>query len=293
MRVDAVLDTEELVIKPAAPCVMATGIYAGQTLPDSGRPMLLLDCAGIAADAGLVFERELIEVEEETAAASGVQALLFRDLDDQVRAIPLAVIDRVEQTDTGAIRHTGGRLRLTIDGLILPLAALGEIGSRTRIDVLRLKDGAREVGYAIAEALDIIELTSEIAPAPAGGPIAGVVLHDDEQVEVLDPYWLFSDNLEGAAGADSPLCLIDSGDPWLATFVKPMLERAGYRVASVPAPGEVAVAVLTADPAVDDAAAITLRAQPSGGVEGSIYRYDREGILAAVERRVMQAGGLR
>ncbi len=45
-------------IKPAAPAVMATGVYAGQTLPDSGLPMLLLDCAGIATVAGLQFGRE-------------------------------------------------------------------------------------------------------------------------------------------------------------------------------------------------------------------------------------------
>lgn len=38
----------------ASPQVMATGVYAGQTLPDSGLPMLL-DGAGIAAAAGLRF----------------------------------------------------------------------------------------------------------------------------------------------------------------------------------------------------------------------------------------------
>eukprot|EP01035_Chromulina_nebulosa_P040945 gene40946-55339_t len=75
LAVDDVLDTEELVIKPAAPAVMAAGVYAGQTLPDSGLPMLLLDCAGIAAIAGLHFTRtanveeiEVAEVEDKTAA---------------------------------------------------------------------------------------------------------------------------------------------------------------------------------------------------------------------------------
>ncbi|WP_174296944.1 chemotaxis protein CheA, partial [Sphingomonas bacterium] len=42
LGVDAVFDTEELVVKPATPAVMSAGIYAGQTLPDSGLPMLLL-----------------------------------------------------------------------------------------------------------------------------------------------------------------------------------------------------------------------------------------------------------
>ena len=70
LGVDEVLDTEELVVKPAAPSVMAAGVYAGQTLPDSGLPLLLLDCAGMAAVAGLAFERHVAVEEAEPAAAA-------------------------------------------------------------------------------------------------------------------------------------------------------------------------------------------------------------------------------
>ena len=86
-----VLDTEELVIKPAAPAVMAPGFYAGQTLPDSGEPMLLLDGAGIAAAAGLHFAREIAaQPADESAAEPVMPALLFLDLDGVRRAVPLA-----------------------------------------------------------------------------------------------------------------------------------------------------------------------------------------------------------
>lgn len=46
LGVDTVIDTEEVVVKPASPAVMRAGVYAGMTLPDSGQPMLLLDAAG-------------------------------------------------------------------------------------------------------------------------------------------------------------------------------------------------------------------------------------------------------
>ncbi|MDQ0836909.1 hypothetical protein QFZ54_000693 [Sphingomonas faeni] len=55
LGIDTVLDTEELVVKPASPAVMAAGIYTGMTLPDNGLPMLLLDASGIAAITGLRF----------------------------------------------------------------------------------------------------------------------------------------------------------------------------------------------------------------------------------------------
>ncbi len=48
LAVDRIHDHEELVVKPAAPAVMATGLYAGTTLADDGSPILLFDPAGLA-----------------------------------------------------------------------------------------------------------------------------------------------------------------------------------------------------------------------------------------------------
>ncbi len=57
-----------------APVVMATGFYAGPTQPDSGRPMLLLDGAGLAAAAGLRFEKAVRVEAADTVAAPGMAA---------------------------------------------------------------------------------------------------------------------------------------------------------------------------------------------------------------------------
>src|SRR3546814_762686 len=61
LAVDLVHDHEELVVKPAAPVVMATGLYAGTTLADDGSPILLLDPSGIAASAGVVLDQNEID----------------------------------------------------------------------------------------------------------------------------------------------------------------------------------------------------------------------------------------
>ncbi|MGH6783878.1 MAG: chemotaxis protein CheA, partial [Sphingomicrobium sp.] len=52
LLVDRIHDHEELVVKPAAPAVMATGLYAGTTLADDGSPILLFDPAGLAEVGG-------------------------------------------------------------------------------------------------------------------------------------------------------------------------------------------------------------------------------------------------
>ena len=85
LAVEAVIDHEELVVRPGAPVIMADGLYAGTTLPDNGRPMLLLDPLGLANRARL---NELVRRTEPMAAtgrraavAEGGSALLFREID--------------------------------------------------------------------------------------------------------------------------------------------------------------------------------------------------------------------
>ena len=56
LSVDRIHDHEELVVKPAAPAVMATGLYAGTTLADDGSPILLFDPAGLAHVGGVKLE---------------------------------------------------------------------------------------------------------------------------------------------------------------------------------------------------------------------------------------------
>ena len=292
LAVDAVLDHEELVIKPAAPAIMATGIYAGQTLPDTGSPMLMLDCAGIATVAGLIFTRRTVADDHGAeVVVPGVQALLFDDLDGVRRIVPLSVIDRVEPVPASAIRTSAGRLRLSVEGGIIPLVALGDHIGRPMVSILRFRDGAVEIGYAIAEALDIVELPDTVVPARDAGPIAGVVVIDGDQVELLDLHWLFANHADtstGVTGADLPLCLLDGPESaWMTTFLKPVLEGAGYRVATTLRAGEKPRVVVQmeggAAPANGSGALVRLRRDAEGDA-GTIFRYDRPGLLAAVAR---------
>ena len=302
LAVDEVHDTEELVIKPAPPAVMATGLYAGQTLPDTGRPMLLLDGSGLAAKAGLRFGRAAPEdiVEAAPAGAPALTTLLFIDLDGVRRAVPLDVVDRVEPATASAVRFTAAKLRLTIDGSVVPLATLAGdaaqtlIAARPSISVLRMADGLAEIGYPIAEAMDIVEIAEPMLPAAVAGPIAGLVMVDGEPVELLDVHWLFAHAAdEHVASQAPPLCLFAGGEArWMENFLRPVLEASGYRVASALPAGEAPAVVLAmeGDEIAVDAPVVRLRAEVAGrGRRDSIYRYDRSALLAAVAARAGEA----
>ena len=288
LGVDGVIDTEELVVKPASPPVMATGLYAGMTLPDSGRPMLLLVGAGLATAAGVRFEKVIAtDVLAEAEAQRGMSALLFQDLDGQRRLIALAAVDRVETVDVAAIRLTGGRRRLSLGDRTVPLHLTGPLDGLTSVAVLRLNDGTSEIGYAIAEPIEIVTVSADLAPA-GNGVIASVAMVGGEQVELVDAHALFAGG--GTVASRRPLCLLHcDGSGWMEAFLKPALEGIGYRCATTAAPGErAAVTLVMADsPATDqtDGNVVRLRREVAGSTE-SIYRYDRAALIAAVAGRV-------
>ncbi len=286
LAIGEVLDTEELVIKPVAPAVMATGLYAGQTLPDSGYPLLLLDGAGLAKAAGLRFAPVVPAAEAKAeAVGTGISALLFDDLDGMRRALPLAAVDRVETVSTSAIQRTAGRLHLSLDAGVIPVVATGPIPATGTVGVVRLTDGASEYGYLIRDAEEIVTLPQEITPAQGRGGVAGVAIIAGEQIEIVDVHALFAGEL--APVGQRPLCLLQSdGSGWMETFLKPVLEASGYRCASTLSAGEEpAVTLAMADdrPPATTAPVVLLSRQP--GAEG-IYRYDRAALIAAVAERV-------
>ena len=237
LAVDAVVDTQELVVKPVAPAVMAAGIYAGQMLPDTGQPLLLLDCAGIAAAAGVSFQHVVAieESESEETAATGMPALLFEALDGARRVIALSAVDRIETVAAATLRHAGGRWWINARTGIVPVVNGEVLAAEVALSMLLMSGGEAATGYLVRQALDIVTIDDELL-APGVAVIAG------EPIELVDPL----------AALAAPICLIGGAeDRWTDAFLRPTIEAAGYRVARSLAPGETAAVTLSTAEAAD------------------------------------------
>jgi two-component system chemotaxis sensor kinase CheA len=294
LSVDRIHDHEELVVKPAAPAIMATGLYAGTTLADDGSPILLMDAAGIAQVGGVKLEtqeRTARIVEAPVAAIDeDVPVLLFRGLDGGRRAMQLAVVDRIEEVPAAAIRPGAGQLRVQIGEAILPLGGVnGELPTE-KVRLFRLNDGTCEIGYAFREVIDLSAIAHEIIPAENPAEVSAVTLVAGEPAELVDPHWLFATFLTAAERTpEQPVCRLPADDPWMQNLLRPMVEAAGYRVVSEADEYEVDLAILSvadSDKPVSAAArVIRLRSEPDpvSPKDDTIYRYDRAGLLAALK----------
>jgi two-component system chemotaxis sensor kinase CheA len=294
LSVDRIHDHEELVVKPAAPAVMTTGLYAGTTLADDGSPILLFDPAGLAAVGGVRLEaqeRSARIAENAVAAVSqATPVLLFRALDGGRRALRLAVVERIEEVPASAVRQTAGQLRVQLGDAILPLAgSTSEQLGTEKVRLFRINDGAHEMGYAFAEVLDFAAIENEVIHADRPGEVHGVSLINGEPAELVDAHWLFSNHVGTAAHRKEQLvCLVPCWDPWMQNMLRPLVEAAGYRVIDDAEDEKADVVIASVGEELPDEAAkktIWLRAEPevAGKKDDSIYRYDRAGLLVALK----------
>jgi two-component system chemotaxis sensor kinase CheA len=294
LSVDRIHDHEELVVKPAAPAVMATGLYAGTTLADDGSPILLMDPAGIAEVGGVKLEAQertaRIVEDQATVISKAIPVLLFRGLDGGRRALRLAVVDRIEEVPASSIKTAAGQLRVQVGEAILPLAGIDAASlGEGKVRLFRLNDGQHEIGYAFTEVVDFATIEHEVIHAERPGEISGVSLINDEPAELIDAHWLFANHVGVAARTTEPLiCRMPGNDPWMQNMLRPIVEAAGYRVIGDEAEGEADLVIASRGeevPGETIAKTIWLRTEPeaAGKKDESIYRYDRAGLLMALK----------
>lgn len=301
MGVAAVENHEELVIRPASPLIMATGVYAGMTLPDNGKPMLLLDAAGLAQAAQLpnIADDSLArQAEHNQQGASGtemVPALRFEELTGERRLIQLSLVERVEDIDASLFGLSGGQPFVRLDGRLMSVANGVHRFDGPNVSALRLCDGAREVCYPVATVIDIVDMPLVPDLVVKHGILSGVAVIDGEHLEVINPFALFAALAEGAIPESTRgrCVLADSGDGWTRDILAPLLRQAGHEVViGLPSDGAIdpADVVLSSASEANDVAGmlgcrvVQLRAspRPAGPQDGSIYRYDQDALMAAI-----------
>lgn len=317
LSVDHVMDQEDLVVRAGAPAIMASGIYAGTTLPDHGRPLLLIDPNGLAVHAGVsaiggdTINNYDKNADDEAGKRNDLPLLIFRDYQQNERAMPLSAIERVEDFAADQIAHTAGRTRLTHDGCAYPLFGLDDISPDGKVKAIRLFDGVSVIYYAIKDIVDMHDVDSDNALQPVGNllddnPISSIFIFDGRQIELMDPHWIFSqfdNDGQHHAAAEKPICLLHaSDDGWTRQMLAPLIAKAGYEVRYNLNDGEKADICIASDNMSGDADimppeagdVIALRDRPIAADNGnSVYRYDRIGILGALQNsgRYKRIGG--
>ena len=193
--VDAVHDTEEIVVKPLHRMLRPTGIYAGATILGDGRVALILDVPGLGRRAGIAAHAE--DAEDTTAAAPGPareDLLLVRVAADRWAAVQASRVSRIEVFHGRAIESPGDQPAVQWRGQVLPIVPLaGVLGrplARFEADhpyhVLVHTRGRRPLGFLVDEVEDIVRTTTDVTPADAHGPVRGRAVLRERITDLLE-----------------------------------------------------------------------------------------------------------
>ena len=168
--VDAINDTEEIVVKPLGKQLKGLTAFAGATIMGDGRVALILDVLGLAQGASVVKEVRNRAVKDNAGSTrrsiDSRQTLLLFDAGQGSRmAIPLAVVARLEEFSRDAIEHSGDQAVVQYRGQILPLirvsdhvpavAESADDPSRP-MQVVVYNDQGRSVGLVVGRICDIV-----------------------------------------------------------------------------------------------------------------------------------------
>jgi two-component system chemotaxis sensor kinase CheA len=159
---------------------------------------------GLAQQSNVISEtrdRSISELSDrvEDEAADTTAALLFRTPDDGRMALPLALVDRLEEISPSTIERTGDGEVVQYRGDILPLLRLATVLPERRLQprheveadvtemlqVVVVRHGDRRVGLIVDQILDIVQQPNGLEPAGRAG-VAGTVVVADRVTEVID-----------------------------------------------------------------------------------------------------------
>ena len=167
MIVDAICDSQEIVVKPMGHQLKPLNCYAGATIMGDGRIALILDIAGLAIRARML-ESGGPAAPAATASQDGADAqhrllLLFRAGEFTRLAAPLARVARLEKIAASTVEHASGHRVVQYRNRILPLLNLGEVlnglgrWDEEILHVVVFRSGSTELGMVVDEITDIID----------------------------------------------------------------------------------------------------------------------------------------
>ena len=149
--VDAVFHTEEIVVKPMSSKLRHIAMFCGNTILGDGSVIMIIDPNGIAQALGSTATTQLQSAAANDANAvdaveTNTSLLLFRAGSTQPKAVPLALVTRLEEIDARKIELSNGRHMIQYRGQLMPLVSIDDsvkVRSEGAQPLLVFSDGTR------------------------------------------------------------------------------------------------------------------------------------------------------
>ena len=204
LLVDEVEDTEDIVVKPLGPLLQGIPVYSGATVLGDGRVALIMDVARVGREVREVDEEGIQTAgrleEEREVEVSGRELLVFRSASEQVQALDLRSVGRLEELEVGEVERAGPGWMMRHGARLVPLVFLSELleegsGSvgvegRDTLQVVIYEEGSRLAGFVVDDVLDVVEERLEVVGPSSRPGVSATAVVQGRVTELLDVEWL-------------------------------------------------------------------------------------------------------
>jgi two-component system, chemotaxis family, sensor kinase CheA len=237
--VDSVLQTEEIVVKPVSARIRHLSCYSGATILGDGAVIMILDPNGLASNVGAIAEAHndnaAVPAELHSSGMEKSSLLIFKAGAGGPKAVPLAIVTRLEEIDVSRIESASGKPMIQYRGRLMRLVtldagmAMRETGTQP---ILVFGSGGSAVGLVVDEIVDIVEDALEIDSAGSQPGIIGSAIIRERATDIIDVAY-FVPELGIVAShrvkRQHRLLLVEKSD-FLRAMLAPVLQAAGFEV---------------------------------------------------------------
>lgn len=243
--VDSVSHTEEIVVKPLASVLRGISLVSGSTILGDGRVIMIIDPNGLsqlaAARSDKTGEATKSEADAaKTADSNRMSLLLCRAGAEGLKAVPLALVTRLEELDAEDVERLSDRCVAQYRGTLIPiLYANDEVERKTsgKQPLLIFSEGERTMGLVVDQIVDIVETAFELKLSSTSPDIMGGAIINGTATEVLDVAHFvqraFGESFDIPVGhgheRNGRLLLVDD-NAFHRAMLEPVLKGNGYAV---------------------------------------------------------------
>jgi two-component system chemotaxis sensor kinase CheA len=242
--VDGVFHTEEIVVKPLSSKLRHIAMFSGNTILGDGSVIMIIDPNGVAQAFGRTVTSQMAagdaEIKHVADEEQTTSLLVFRAGSSEPKAVPLALITRLEEIDARKIELSNGRHMMQYRGHLMPLVSLSDkvrVKDEGAQPLLVFSDGSRSMALVVDEIVDIVEDRLDIQVAGDNPGVLGSAVIKGQATEIIDvghflplafEDW-FRRKEQTARRRPRSVLLIDDS-PFFRNMLAPVLQAAGYEV---------------------------------------------------------------
>jgi two-component system chemotaxis sensor kinase CheA len=235
--VDAVLDVQEIVVKPLNASLAHLKVFTGETILGDGSVVLILDPGGIGAALGVEksSENKRDATKDSHGAADQTRLVLFRAGDGLPKVLPLSLLARIEMVEPNRIEKSDGRFVMLHQGRLMPLlptSPMQDVSDKPH-PVLVITANDHTIGLLVDEIIDIVEERLDVQLASYTDDMVGSAEIKGKAVELIDVTYYLQAAYSSLYRQEVKDVLLAEDDLFFRDTLKPVLAAAGYRVTTV------------------------------------------------------------